>query len=141
MGCYLGAHRLTPDSPEDDVQVEAELMEIQTALDVEHGHKYGLWDLLKGTDDEVRGRRRLLTGCFFQFAQPFSGSTVISFYVQPIFQDSIGLNPNLASLMSGYLQIWFLVASLMTWYLVEVGSSKTFGRVIDRSDSEEGKCS
>ena len=97
------------------------MTEIETALDVEHGTRRGVWDLLKGWDDGVRGRRRLLTGCFFQFAQPFSGSTVISFYVQPIFQDSIGLNANLASLMSGYLQIWFLVASLMTWYLVEVG--------------------
>lgn len=68
----------------------------------------------------MRGRRRLLTGCFFQLAQCFSGSTVISFYVQPIFQDSIGLDQGLASLMSGYLQIWFLVASLGTWWLVEV---------------------
>lgn len=41
--------------------------------------------------------------------QAFSGSTVISYYVTPIFQDSVRLEPKLASLMSGVLQVWFLL--------------------------------
>jgi hypothetical protein len=106
--------------PEGDPRAEATFQEIQTAIELEHGAALSLLDVLRGRDDGVRGRRRLLTGCFFQLAQCFSGSTVISFYVQPIFQDSIGLDNGLASLMSGYLQIWFLVASLGTWWLVEV---------------------
>ncbi|ORX33354.1 general substrate transporter [Kockovaella imperatae] len=115
------------DAPEDDEKVEATFQEIEIAIEIENGNRYSLLDFLRGANDGVRGRRRVLTGCFFQLAQCFSGSTIISFYVQPIFQTSIGLTHELASLMSGYLQIWFLVASLMTWYFVErFGRRKMF---------------
>lgn len=95
---------------------------------------------LRGANDGVRGRRRLLTGCFFQLAQCFSGSTVISFYVQPIFQDSIGMDRDLASLMSGFLQVWFFVASLATWWLVEVRLGAHTVVDLDRNSGGE-RCS
>ena len=35
------------------------------------------------------------------------------------FETSIGLSHKEAQLVSGYLSIWFLVASVLTWYLIE----------------------
>jgi hypothetical protein len=35
------------------------------------------------------------------------------------FQSSIGMGRNQAQLMSGYLSIWFLFASFLTWFLIE----------------------
>ncbi|RFU24123.1 hypothetical protein B7463_g12215, partial [Scytalidium lignicola] len=43
------------------------------------------------------------------------------------FQNSIGMSRHMALLMSGFLDIWFLVASFGTWYLIEhVGRRKLF---------------
>jgi hypothetical protein len=43
------------------------------------------------------------------------------------FQNSIGFSRHMALLMSGFLDIWFLVASLGTWYLIEhAGRRKLF---------------
>lgn len=36
-----------------------------------------------------------------------------------IYEQSVGMSPNLALLMGGFLQIWFLVASLVTWYTID----------------------
>jgi sugar porter (SP) family MFS transporter len=114
------------DLPEDAPEVVNEINEIQVAIDLEHENKKGFRDLFRA-DDNVRSRRRMLTAAVIQCCQPFSGSTVISFYVVTIFQDSVGLDPNLASLMSGFLQIWFLVASVGTWWLIEhVGRRRMF---------------
>ena len=107
------------DVDDDHPEIIAELEQIQAAIDLEHEHQKGWKDLLKA-DDHVRSRRRMLTACAIQALQPFSGSTVISFYVQSIFQDSIGMDQELASLMSGFVQVWFLIASIGTWWLIEV---------------------
>ncbi|KUL82167.1 hypothetical protein ZTR_09557 [Talaromyces verruculosus] len=57
----------------------------------------------------------------------WSGSTPISYYTTVIFQNSVGLSYNLSLLMSGFLQIWFLVASFGTWYTIEkAGRRKSF---------------
>ncbi|KAI5476028.1 general substrate transporter [Pseudohyphozyma bogoriensis] len=106
------------DTAVDDPATLAEMDEIALAIELENKHAGSIWDLFK-KDDEVRSRRRLLTCLALQTFQPFSGSTPISFYVTPILQDSVGLSADLASLMSGYLQIWFLVASMATWWLIE----------------------
>lgn len=74
-------------------------------------------DLLK--EDEVRSRRRVLLACALNAFQAWSGSTPVSYYTTVIFQQSIGLSYHTALLLSGILQIWFLVASFGTWYTIE----------------------
>jgi hypothetical protein len=49
------------------------------------------------------------------------------FFLVSSFEDSVGLPHQLALLMSGFLQIWFLVASFGTWYGIEkFGRRKSF---------------
>lgn len=51
--------------------------------------------------------------------QDFSGSTPISYYMTYIFQTSVGMSRHLSLLMSGLLQVCFLIASTGTGFLIE----------------------
>ncbi|KAK4541322.1 hypothetical protein LTR36_008080 [Oleoguttula mirabilis] len=55
----------------------------------------------------------------------WSGSTPVSYYTTYIFENSVGLSYSTSLLLSGILQVWFLVASFGTWYTIE-----KFGRRI-----------
>lgn len=69
--------------------------------------------------------------CTFSLSPPLSVLTCwliwIFYFLVYSFEDSVGLPRHLALLMSGFLQIWFLVASFGTWYGIEkVGRRKSF---------------
>ncbi|RSH92396.1 hypothetical protein EHS25_008811 [Saitozyma podzolica] len=93
--------------------------EIITAVELERQSARGWSDLLKRTHDGQGEKRRMLTAVVIQVMQAFSGSTVISYYVTTIFKEAIGLSDHLSTLLSGYLQVFFLVCSFGTWWLIE----------------------
>ncbi|KAL4960451.1 sugar transporter [Aspergillus stella-maris] len=108
----------------DEAALAATVAEIQDALALEHEQK-GWSDLLK--NDQVRSRRRVFLACLLNACQAWSGSTPISYYTTVIMEDSVGFDRNFALLMSGFLQIWFLVASFGTWYTIEkLGRRRSF---------------
>ncbi|WRT64586.1 uncharacterized protein IL334_001518 [Kwoniella shivajii] len=107
------------DLPDDSHEVSSQLNEISKAIELERESAKGWSDLFKRSHDDQGEKRRMLTAVGIQVAQAFSGSTIISYYVTTIFQDAIGLNSHTASLLSGYLQVFFLVASFGTWWLIE----------------------
>lgn len=45
-------------------------------------------------------------------------SIALTYYSTVIYEESVGLSRNLSLLMGGFLQVWFLVASILTWYLI-----------------------
>lgn len=100
----------------DDQALITEIAEINDALSLESEQK-GWLDLLK--KDNIGSRRRVALACLLNACQAWSGSTPISYYTTVIFEDSVGFSHNFALLMSGFLQIWFLVASFGTWYSIE----------------------
>lgn len=55
--------------------------------------------------------------------------------MDPRFQQSIGLSYHTALLLSGILQVWFLVASFGTWYTIE-----KLGRRISFMFTAAGMC-
>ncbi|KAH8811088.1 general substrate transporter [Xylogone sp. PMI_703] len=114
----------TLSAAEVDALVATDVAEIKHGIERES--ETTRWvDLLK--DDKVRSRRRVLVAVMIQTLQAFSGSTPINYYTTIIFQNSIGMSRHLALLMSGFLDIWFLIASFGTWYLIEnVGRRKLF---------------
>lgn len=108
-----------------DAIVEGQAEEIQHAIRLERASA-AMWSDLFRTGGAQNGeKRRMFTSITIQVCQAFSGSTVISYYVTPIFENSVGFEPNLAGLMSGFLQIWFLFASFLTWYLIERAGRRT----------------
>lgn len=101
----------------NDEQTSAQAEEIRAAVILEASVQKGWLDMFK--NDGVRSQHRVLLAILVQFLQPFSGSAVISYYQTVIFQSSIGMPRTEAQLMSGYLSIWFLFASFLTWVLIE----------------------
>ncbi|RFU30302.1 hypothetical protein B7463_g6062, partial [Scytalidium lignicola] len=101
----------------EQTAADAEAEEIRAAIVFENSVQRGWLDLFK--EDNVRSRWRVILAIGIQSMQPFSGSAVITYYQTVIFQDSIGMDRNQAQLMSGYLSIWFLAASFLTWFLIE----------------------
>ena len=41
------------------------------------------------------------------------------YYSNTLFQQSVGLSPDLSALMSGFLNTWFFVASFIPWFLID----------------------
>ncbi|KAK5801351.1 hypothetical protein VI817_003563 [Penicillium citrinum] len=108
----------------DETDLTITIAEIQDALALESEQK-GWIDLMK--DDHVRSRRRVFLACLLNACQAWSGSTPISYYTTIIFENSVGFDRHFALLMSGFLQIWFLVASFGTWYSIEkLGRRRSF---------------
>ncbi|WWD21695.1 hypothetical protein CI109_106181 [Kwoniella shandongensis] len=108
--------------PENDVLVNEQMEDISRAIAFEQEHGAGWGDIFSWnskTEGGSQEKRRLLTACAIQIAQPFSGSTVLSFYLTTIFEGSVGFSEHLSTLMSGFLQVWFLIASFGTWYFIE----------------------
>lgn len=107
------------DLPEDSPAVISQIEEITQAIELEMASARNWKDLFKSAQDAQGEKRRMLTAVVIQVCQPFSGSTIISYYLTTIFQEAVGLTPHTSTLLSGYLQVWFLFASFGTWYLIE----------------------
>lgn len=78
----------------------------------------GSWkDLLR--NDSIQSQRRLLIACGIQMFQQLGGINAIIYYSGTLFSQSIGFSAHMSSLMSGFLQTWFFVASFIPWLLID----------------------
>jgi hypothetical protein len=92
--------------------------DILRTISVEENLGAGSWrDLLK--NDHIQSQRRLLIACSIQAFQQLGGINAIIYYAGTIFEQSIGFSAHMSSLMSGFLQTWFLVASFIPWFLID----------------------
>ncbi|KAH9427130.1 hypothetical protein MCOR02_012456, partial [Pyricularia oryzae] len=72
------------------------------------------------TDDvDIKSRRRLLIACAIQSFQQLGGINAVIYYASTLFQHSIGFDAHMSSLMSGFLQTWFFLASFIPWFLID----------------------
>ncbi|KAF2230878.1 putative hexose carrier protein [Viridothelium virens] len=111
--------------PKDDTDVGEETKEIQYALAVE-AEEAGSWsDCFR--DGGIHGFWRTLIGFSANFFQQASGVNVMSSLGPYVFQESIGMNRHDALLVSGGLQVWYFLSSLLPWYTTNnVGRRKLF---------------
>ncbi|KAL7423971.1 hypothetical protein Q5752_001556 [Cryptotrichosporon argae] len=100
------------DRPQDDPAVLGQIEEIAHAVKLERESAASWKDLFRKTQDGAGEKHRMLLAVGIQVAAEGS-------YVTTIFEDSVGLSENLATLLSGFLQVWFLVASFATMWLIE----------------------
>ncbi|GAM43362.1 hypothetical protein TCE0_047f18109 [Talaromyces pinophilus] len=102
--------------PESDIQAIYE--DILRTIAVEKAIGVGSWkDLLK--NDKVQTQRRLLIACAIQIFQQLGGINAIIYYSGTLFEKSIGFSAHMSSLMSGFLQTWFFIASFIPWFLID----------------------
>lgn len=109
----------------DDPDVQREIKEIQYILEVE-AEEAGNWsDCFK--DGGIYGWQRVAVGFAANFFQQLSGVNVMSSLGPYIFQTSIGMSTRDALLVSGGLQVWYFLSSLVPWYTSNnVGRRKLF---------------
>lgn len=110
-----------PDTP----KIAEEMKEIQYAIEIE-SEETGSWsDCFK--DNGISGWTRVVIAFSANFFQQLSGCNVMSSLGPYVFQVSIGMSRYDALLVSGGLQVFYFLSSLMPWYLVDkVGRRKLF---------------
>ncbi|KAI6374018.1 hypothetical protein MCOR25_003253 [Pyricularia grisea] len=102
----------------DDVEVRRMHSVIMQTVAIETSVGSGTWkDLLKS--DSIKSRRRLLIACAIQSFQQLGGINAVIYYASTLFQHSIGFDAHMSSLMSGFLQTWFFLASFIPWFLID----------------------
>ena len=92
--------------------------EIIRTVAVETAIGAGTWkDLIR--NDKIQSQRRFLISCAIQIFQQLGGINAIIYYSGTLFNKSIGFDKHLSSLMSGFLQTWFFLASFIPWFLID----------------------
>ena len=102
----------------DDADLRATHEDIVRTVNVEKSIGAGSWkDLLK--NDSIQSQRRLLIACGIQAFQQLGGVNAIIYYSSTIFLKSVEFSAHTSSLMSGFLQTWFFLASFIPWLLID----------------------
>jgi sugar porter (SP) family MFS transporter len=105
--------------------VVEEMNEIKYAIAIEN-QEIGSWsDVFK--DGGISGSTRVLIAFGANFFQQLSGVNVISSLGPYVFQNSVGFNRRESLIVSGGLQAFYFLSSLIPWYTVDrVGRRKLF---------------
>lgn len=102
-----------PDTP----SIATEIQEIQYAISVER-REMGSWaDVFK--DGGISGFTRVVIAFAANFFQQLSGVNVMSSLGPYIFEDSIGMSRYNALIVSGGLQVFYFLSSLIPWVIVD----------------------
>ncbi|KIM96736.1 hypothetical protein OIDMADRAFT_32656 [Oidiodendron maius Zn] len=114
--CFDVLRRL--GSNEDEAVVQRLHGEILRTVAYEASIGAGSWKHIFQSD-RIKSRRRVLIACAIQSFQQLGGINAIIYYSGTLFEKSIGFDPHMSSLMSGFLQTWFFVASFIPWFLID----------------------
>lgn len=109
----------------DDPEIVEELKEIQYAIAVE-AEEAGSWaDVFK--DNGISGFSRVAIGFAANFFQQLSGVNLMSSLGPYVFEHSIGMSRKESMLVSGGLQVFYFLSSLIPWIIIDrVGRRKLF---------------
>ena len=91
--------------------------DIVRAVEEEAAMNAGSWRTILNAD-KIHSRRRLLIACTIQAMQQLGGINAIIYYSSTLFKN-VGFSDHLSALMSGFLQLWFFVASFIPWLLID----------------------
>ncbi|KAK7202350.1 putative hexose carrier protein [Myxozyma melibiosi] len=109
----------------DDEKIAYEIKEIEYAIAVE-SEEVGSWsDVFH--DNGISGFTRVAIAFSANFFQQMSGVNVMSSLGPYVFEVSIGMSNHNAMLVSGGLQVYYFLSSLIPWWTVDrVGRRKLF---------------
>ncbi|KAJ6031599.1 hypothetical protein N7540_002331 [Penicillium herquei] len=99
--------------------------EILGAIELERADDSGWIALFKDGGDSTNKRLYLSLG--IQFMQEMGGINMISYYAPTLFKTSLGMSEERALFVGCFLQVWYLFASFLTWYIIDrVGRRRLF---------------
>ncbi|KAJ4132555.1 hypothetical protein NW754_015372 [Fusarium falciforme] len=109
----------------DDPAIQREKDEILQAIEFE-SEAEGSWvDLFR--DGGCQGHKRFFLAVGLLFMQQMSGINIITYYAPTLFQTFLGMSQERALFIGGFLQVWYLCASFLTWWLIDaVGRRRLF---------------
>ena len=107
-------------------EVNREMHEIHFALTSESESAASSWTALF-KNAGIGAWSRVVVAMAANAGQQLTGSNIVSSFGPYIFQTSIGMSRHEALLVSGGLQVWFFLSSLIPWFIIDrVGRRKLF---------------
>ncbi|KAH8705802.1 general substrate transporter [Talaromyces proteolyticus] len=104
--------------PGSDPAVVQEQDEILEAIRIE-SQEEGTWmDLFR--DGGTRADKRFYLALGIQFMQQMAGINIITYYAPTLFTESLGMTQERALLVGSFLQVWYIFASFLTWFMIDV---------------------
>ncbi|KAL1301941.1 hypothetical protein AAFC00_002400 [Neodothiora populina] len=109
----------------DDLTVRKEADDIIEAIELESRVEGSWMDLFR--DGGLQTNKRFYLALGIQFMQQLSGINIVTYYAPTIFQSSLGMSGRMSLLMGLLLQVWYFVASFVTWFTIDrIGRRKLF---------------
>ncbi|KAJ5928564.1 hypothetical protein N7466_007520 [Penicillium verhagenii] len=105
------------DVPEDASDLLAEVSGIESSLEETANSASSLLDLLKMGDDRLLYRFGMCL--FLQFAQQMSGGNLISVYSTVIFESGLGMNAEVARILSGGTLTWKFLSCFVSFFTID----------------------
>ncbi|KAK3386710.1 general substrate transporter [Podospora didyma] len=110
---------------EEDEGVRREMAEIRAAVARESKEEGSWGDLFRSNGVSADKRFYLAVG--IQFMQQMSGINIVTYYSTILFIANLGMSQESALLLGCFTQLWYILASLVTWYTIDrVGRRKLF---------------
>ncbi|CAJ2511868.1 Uu.00g074930.m01.CDS01 [Anthostomella pinea] len=101
----------------DSMEVEAEMTGIEHSLEITSAGGVKFTDMLKMGEDKLLYRFGLCM--LLQFYQQMSGSNLISVYAPILFQQNLGLSPELSRVLSGGALTWKFLSSFLAFLAID----------------------
>ncbi len=110
---------------EQDHTVQIEKDEIMEAIMIESKEEGSWSDLFRSNGISANKRFYLALG--IQFMQQMSGINIVTYYAPTLFTTSLNMSKEMSILMGCFLQLWYIIASFLTWYTIDrVGRRRLF---------------
>ncbi|KAF2021198.1 general substrate transporter [Aaosphaeria arxii CBS 175.79] len=113
------------DETEDSEFIQAEKASINTALELESlENSSGFFSILK--KDAVKTRRRVILAYAVMIMDQATGINLVVFYVPSALVLNVGMDPKIAQIVSGCVQVVFMLGSLLpTFAMDKMGRRRT----------------
>ncbi|KAK4171757.1 general substrate transporter [Triangularia setosa] len=107
----------------EEEDVEEELGGIVEAIARESKAEGGWRDLVR--DDGLKTDKRFYLAVGIQFMQQMTGINIVTYYAPTLYKTGLGMSEEKALLLGGFTQMWYVLASFVTWYTIDrVGRRK-----------------
>ncbi|KAL8294525.1 hypothetical protein RB597_007836 [Gaeumannomyces tritici] len=104
--------------PQDSIEVQAEISGIELSLEDVTGKDAKLSEMLSPKNkDKLLYRFGLCI--LLQFFQQMSGTNLVSVYATILFQDNLGMSPQLARILTGGALTWKFLSSFLAFFCID----------------------
>ncbi|KAK3315669.1 general substrate transporter [Apodospora peruviana] len=111
----------------EDGETKREAKEIMDAIALESKEEgtFGWGGLFKS--NAVSADKRFYLAVGIQLMQQLSGINIVTYFSPTLYTTALGMSPQKALLLGCFTQLWYVLASFVTWYTIDrVGRRKLF---------------